>query len=57
MDGVIPVHLVFLLAEQIPHSTLHPVPGEGHVLLWSHLEEVLTEATGGIAAPVTARVA
>ncbi|HVD02030.1 MAG TPA: alpha/beta hydrolase [Candidatus Dormibacteraeota bacterium] len=57
IDSVIPVHHAFLLAERIPHSTLHLVPGEGHMLLWSHLEEVLTEAIGGIAAPVAARVA
>jgi pimeloyl-ACP methyl ester carboxylesterase len=46
MDTVIPVHHAFLLAERIPHSTLHLVPGEGHMLLWNHLEEILREAVG-----------
>ena len=55
MDTVIPVHNAFVLAEQMPNSTLHLVPGEGHMLLWSHLEEILLEAVG-VEARSTAKI-
>jgi len=57
LDSVIPVQHAFRLAEQIPGATLHLVAGEAHMLLWSHLEEILREAAGGAAAPAVYQVA
>lgn len=40
-DEVIPVQHGRYLAEHIPRATLHECPGEGHLVLWNHLDEVL----------------
>jgi pimeloyl-ACP methyl ester carboxylesterase len=43
-DEVIPIGHGRYLAEHIPHATLHECPGEGHLVLWNHLDEVLEVA-------------
>ena len=50
IDTVIPVWHAYRLVEEIPNSTLHLVPGEAHMLIWTHLAEVLREASGQAAA-------
>ena len=45
-DTVIPAAHSAYLARVIPHATLHMCPDEGHMLLWSHVEEVLLDAAG-----------
>jgi pimeloyl-ACP methyl ester carboxylesterase len=45
-DTVIPLHHGLYLASAIPGATLHTCPGEAHMLLWSHLAEVLAVAAG-----------
>jgi pimeloyl-ACP methyl ester carboxylesterase len=45
-DTVIPPSHSRYLARVLPHATLHICPGEGHMLLWSHVEEVLLDAAG-----------
>lgn len=44
-DAVIPLAHSRHLASRIPGAVLHVCPGEGHLLLWGHLEEVLLEVT------------
>jgi pimeloyl-ACP methyl ester carboxylesterase len=54
-DTVVPLHHGAYLASVIPGATLHVCAGEAHMLLWSHLAEVLVAAAGAEAAmPVTA---
>jgi len=43
-DDVIPIQHSRFLAARIPGATLHECPGEGHLVLWNHLREVLEEA-------------
>jgi pimeloyl-ACP methyl ester carboxylesterase len=45
-DTVIPSHHGLYLASVIPRATLRIYPGEGHMLLWNHLAEILTAAAG-----------
>lgn len=44
-DTVIPLAHGEHLASHVPGAVLHVCPGEGHLLLWNHLEEVLLEVT------------
>ena len=44
-DDVIPIQHGRYLAARIPRATLHECPGEGHLVLWNHLHEVLEEAS------------
>jgi pimeloyl-ACP methyl ester carboxylesterase len=45
-DTVIPLHHGEYLASVIPGATLRVCPGEGHMVLWSHLQEILLAAGG-----------
>jgi pimeloyl-ACP methyl ester carboxylesterase len=45
-DAVIPLHHGRYLASAIPRATLRLCPGEGHMLMWNHLPEILTAAAG-----------
>jgi pimeloyl-ACP methyl ester carboxylesterase len=45
-DAVIPLHHSRYLASVIPGATLRICPGEGHMLMWNHLEEILLAAAG-----------
>jgi pimeloyl-ACP methyl ester carboxylesterase len=45
-DAVIPLHHSRYLASVIPGATLRICPGEGHMLMWNHLEEILVAAAG-----------
>jgi pimeloyl-ACP methyl ester carboxylesterase len=45
-DSVIPLSHGRYLAGAIPTATLRICPGEGHMLMWNHIEEILTEAAG-----------
>jgi pimeloyl-ACP methyl ester carboxylesterase len=45
-DRVIPLHHGRYLASVIPGATLRIGPGEAHMLMWNHLEEILMEAAG-----------
>jgi len=49
-DEVIPPRHGRFLASAIPGARLHMCPGEAHLLLWNHLEEVLLAAAGKPAA-------
>ena len=49
-DEVIPPRHGRYLASAIPGARLHMCPGEAHLLLWNHLEEVLLAAAGKPAA-------
>ena len=46
LDTVIPLRHAYRLAEEIPNVRLRICPGEAHMLMWSHLGEILVEATG-----------
>lgn len=50
-DNVIPVHHGDYLAATIPNATLRICPGEGHMLLWNHVAEIMAVAAGLIDAP------
>jgi pimeloyl-ACP methyl ester carboxylesterase len=45
-DRVIPMHHGRYLASVIPGATLRICPGEGHMLMWSHLAEIVSAAAG-----------
>jgi pimeloyl-ACP methyl ester carboxylesterase len=45
-DAVIPLHHGRYLASAMPGATLRLCPGEGHMLMWNHLPEILTAAAG-----------
>lgn len=45
-DLVIPLHHGRYLASVIPNATLRICPGEGHMLMWNHLPEILMAAAG-----------
>ena len=45
-DAVIPLHHGRYLASVIPGARLRICPGEGHMLLWNHLPEILLAAAG-----------
>ena len=49
-DAVIPPQHGRYLAAVIPGARLHMCPGEAHLLLWNHLEDVLLAAAGTPAA-------
>jgi len=46
LDTVIPLRHAYRLAEEIPGARLRVCRGEAHMLMWSHLSEILTEASG-----------
>lgn len=46
LDLVIPLHHGRFLASVIPSATLRICPGEGHMLMWNHLSEILIAAAG-----------
>jgi pimeloyl-ACP methyl ester carboxylesterase len=46
IDTVIPPSHAWYLASAIPNATLHLCPGEGHMLMWNHLRQMLVIATG-----------
>jgi pimeloyl-ACP methyl ester carboxylesterase len=54
-DLVIPLHHGRFLASAIPGATLRICPGEGHMLMWNHLPEILMAAAGMPAPPDIAR--
>jgi pimeloyl-ACP methyl ester carboxylesterase len=41
-DLAVPLGVGEFFDRTIPRSSLHVLPGEGHLLLWSHAEEILT---------------
>jgi pimeloyl-ACP methyl ester carboxylesterase len=41
-DEAVSPRIAEFFAEAIPASRLHLIPGAGHLLLWSHAEEILT---------------
>jgi pimeloyl-ACP methyl ester carboxylesterase len=41
-DPAVPLEIGRFFGRTIPRSSLHVLPGEGHLLLWTHAEEVLT---------------
>jgi pimeloyl-ACP methyl ester carboxylesterase len=41
-DEAVSPRIAEFFAETIPHSRLHLIPGAGHLLLWSHAEEILS---------------
>ena len=41
-DPAVPLGVGEFFDRTIPRSSLHVLPGEGHLLLWSHAEEILT---------------
>jgi pimeloyl-ACP methyl ester carboxylesterase len=45
-DAVIPPQHSRYLASVIPGARLHMCPGEAHLLIWNHLQEVLMAAAG-----------
>lgn len=45
-DRVIPLSHGRYLAAAIPTATLRICPGEGHMLMWNHLGDILIEAAG-----------
>jgi pimeloyl-ACP methyl ester carboxylesterase len=45
-DTVIPLSHGQYLAEAIPNATLRVCPGEGHMVMWNHLAEILGAAGG-----------
>jgi pimeloyl-ACP methyl ester carboxylesterase len=45
-DAVIPLHHGRYLASVIPGATLRVCHGEGHMLMWNHLPEILMAAAG-----------
>jgi pimeloyl-ACP methyl ester carboxylesterase len=45
-DAVIPLHHGRYLASVIPGASLRVCPGEGHMLMWNHLPEILMAAAG-----------
>ena len=45
-DRVIPLHHAKYLASMLPHGTLRVCRGEGHMLLWNHIAEILAAAAG-----------
>jgi pimeloyl-ACP methyl ester carboxylesterase len=47
VDAVIPLHQARYLAERISGADLTICPGEGHMLIWNHLPEILATATAG----------
>ncbi|HSR24476.1 MAG TPA: alpha/beta hydrolase [Candidatus Eisenbacteria bacterium] len=47
VDTVVPLHHAQHLASAIPRASLRVCAGEGHMVMWSHLTEVLTAAAGG----------
>lgn len=44
-DEVIPLRHGRYLAGHIAHATLHECPGEGHLVLWNHLDDILEAAS------------
>jgi pimeloyl-ACP methyl ester carboxylesterase len=47
-DPAVPLGVGRFFERTIPRSSLHVLPGEGHLLLWAHAEEILRD----LAAPV-----
>lgn len=54
-DAVISLHHGRYLASVIPGATLRICPGEGHMLLWNHLPEILMAAAGMPSQPESPR--
>jgi pimeloyl-ACP methyl ester carboxylesterase len=50
-DTVVPLHHARVLASSIPGATLRICPGEGHMVMWNHLAEVLEAAAGRVFRP------
>lgn len=46
VDRVIPLHHSRYLASVLPNATLQVCPGEGHMVLWNHVVEILGAASG-----------
>lgn len=46
VDTVVPLHHALYLAAAIPHASLRVCAGEGHMVMWNHLTEVLAAAAG-----------
>ena len=40
-DTAVSPRVAEFFAETIPHSRLNMIPGAGHLLLWSHTEQIL----------------
>ena len=45
-DRVIPLHHSRYLASVLPNATLQVCEGEGHMVLWNHVVEILSAASG-----------
>ena len=45
-DDTAPLAHARYLASEIPGGRLHVYPGEGHMVMWSHVAEILSAATG-----------
>jgi pimeloyl-ACP methyl ester carboxylesterase len=45
-DPAVPIGVGEFFDRTIPRSSLHVLPGEGHLLLWSHAEEILRDLAG-----------
>lgn len=41
-DPAVPLEVARFYERTMPRSTLHILPGEGHLVLWSHAEEILS---------------
>jgi pimeloyl-ACP methyl ester carboxylesterase len=41
-DPAVPLEVARFYERTMPRSTLHVLPGEGHLVLWSHAEEILS---------------
>jgi pimeloyl-ACP methyl ester carboxylesterase len=54
-DSVIPLRHGHYLASVIPGATLRICPGEGHMLMWNHLPEILVAAAGMRSQPESSR--
>jgi pimeloyl-ACP methyl ester carboxylesterase len=53
--AVIRLHHGRYLASVIPGATLRICPGEGHMLMWNHLPEILMAAAGMPSQPESLR--
>lgn len=50
-DRAVPPWHAELLADGIPHATLHTIPGGGHFLVWTHTAQLVEIVDGWLSAP------
>lgn len=46
LDDTSPIRSVIRMAAQMPRARVHRCPGEGHMVMWTHLPEILAAAQG-----------